>query len=164
MRRVSQRCRVSTDRVSSRARSVRFSQPVSRPESTSGAASSAALKPIFFMSFLHHQRSPIGALKSVRGDKHGSGTGKEAETGRNKPAILPVALSTAIGGSAPDFISNKAGTLTASGRAVHNQNRQRATPAERFGGRFRALRSRDTIGDQTGGRHGVSGAVFLFDS
>jgi hypothetical protein len=51
---------------------------------------------MFFMSFLHAQRPLIGALKSVSRDKHGHGTGKEAETGRNKPAILPVALSTAF--------------------------------------------------------------------
>ena len=89
MRRVSQRCSVSTDRVSSRARSVRFSQPVSSPESTSGAAGSTSFKPMFFMSFLHARRSPIGALKSVRGDKHGRGTGKEAETGGNKRAVDP---------------------------------------------------------------------------
>jgi len=37
------------------------------------------------MSFLHARRSPIGALKSVREDKHGQGTGEEAETGGNKP-------------------------------------------------------------------------------
>jgi hypothetical protein len=45
---------------------------------------------MFFMSFLHAQRPLIGALKSVRQDKHGAGTGKEAQTGRNKTAILPV--------------------------------------------------------------------------
>jgi hypothetical protein len=41
------------------------------------------------MSFLLARRSPIGALKSVRGDKHGQGTGKEAETGGNKSAVDP---------------------------------------------------------------------------
>jgi len=44
---------------------------------------------MFFMSFLHARRYPIGALKSVRGDKHGRGTGKEAETGGNKRAVDP---------------------------------------------------------------------------
>jgi hypothetical protein len=44
---------------------------------------------MFFMSFLHAQRSLIGALKSVIRDKHGQGTGKEAETGGNKRAVDP---------------------------------------------------------------------------
>jgi hypothetical protein len=116
------------------------------------------------MSFLHHQRSPIEALKSVSRDKHGQSTGKEAETGRNKPAILPVALSTAFGGPRSDFVMNKAGTLTASGRAVHNQNRQMVTPAERLGAGFVRYEAAVILGVATGGRHGVSGAVFLFDS
>jgi hypothetical protein len=98
------------------------------------------------MSFLHDRRSPIGALKSVREDKHGPGTGKEAETGRNKPAILPVALSTAIEGPALDFILNKARTLTTSGRAVHNQNRQRATPPRGLGAGFVRCEAADLLG------------------
>ena len=85
MRLVSQSCSVSTVRVNSRARSTRFSQLVS----TSGAASLTALKPIFFICFLHARRRPIGALKSIREDKHGLGTGKEAETGGNKRAVHP---------------------------------------------------------------------------
>jgi hypothetical protein len=44
---------------------------------------------MFFMCFLHARRSTIGALKSVREDKHGQGTGKEAETGGNKRAVDP---------------------------------------------------------------------------
>jgi hypothetical protein len=45
--------------------------------------------------------------KSVRQDKHRQGSGKEAETGRNKPAILPVDLSTVIGSAPSDFDMNK---------------------------------------------------------
>jgi hypothetical protein len=64
-----------------------------------------------FMSFLHPRHPVIGALKSVRGDKHGQGTGREAETGRNKPAILPVPqpvrLSTGFGRRPSEFILNK---------------------------------------------------------
>ncbi|PIL19008.1 hypothetical protein P775_16730 [Puniceibacterium antarcticum] len=59
------------------------------------------------MSFLHAQRAKIEALKSVRQDKHRQGSGKEAETGRNKPAILPVDLSTVIGSATSDFDMNK---------------------------------------------------------
>jgi hypothetical protein len=68
-----------------------------------------------FMSFLHPRHPVIGALKSVRGDKHGQGTGREAETGRNKPAILPVPLpvplpvrlSTGFGRRPSEFILNR---------------------------------------------------------
>jgi hypothetical protein len=59
------------------------------------------------MSFLHPRHPLIGALKSVRGDKHGQGTGREAETGRNKPAILPVRLSTGFGRRPSEFILNR---------------------------------------------------------
>jgi hypothetical protein len=55
------------------------------------------------MSFLRDRRPTIGALKSVRADKHGQGTGKEAETGRNKPGNYSGFLSTAFGGFGADF-------------------------------------------------------------
>jgi hypothetical protein len=116
------------------------------------------------MCFLPVRRSPIGALKSVREDKHGHGTGKEAETGRNKPAILPVALSTAFEDAPPDFILNKLEILTTSGRAVHNQNRQMVAPAERLGAGVVRYDAEVILGVILGGRDGVSSAVFLFDS
>jgi hypothetical protein len=64
-----------------------------------------------FMSFLHPRRRVIVALKSVRGDKHGQGTGREAETGRNKLAILPVPqpvrLPTGFGRVPSNFVLNR---------------------------------------------------------
>jgi hypothetical protein len=82
------------------------------------------------MCFLHARRSQIGAPKSVHRDKHGEGSGKEAETGRNKPAILPVCYPHQILPMAK--VSNwlRAAILTTLTGAVYKQNRLKITPAK----------------------------------
>jgi len=65
------------------------------------------------MCFLRDRRPTIGALKSVRADKHGQGTGEEAETGGNKRAVDPGLLrsNAASRGAVPEvFMSGTANT------------------------------------------------------
>jgi hypothetical protein len=119
---------------------------------------------MFFMSILHARRSPIGALKSVREDKHGQGTGEEAETGGNKRGNYSGLLSTAFCAQRLRFHFEQTRNSDNLGVSSSQQESPDGHSTERLG--LGLVRPEITTlpAVKQGGRHGVSGAGFLFGS
>jgi hypothetical protein len=115
------------------------------------------------MRFLPVRRHPIGALKSVKRDKHGQGNGEE-ETGGNKPGnysgfFIPRFRRAGLG-----FHFEQTGNSDNFGESSSQPESPDGHPTERLGlcpvrYGFMTLQA-----VKQGGRHGVSGAGFLFDS